>query len=106
MPEGGNADADVKLLKEALTQLLQAQVGLLRYPLAQLLVMTFKAGAPVPAALPGLHGPFLLLALPVALHAALGDPENTGQFLGAVATLAARHQALPQIKAVALHATA
>src|SRR3569623_1230132 len=104
MPEGGGADADAKLLKQPPAQLLQAQGGLLIDPLAQLLIMLLKARALVASPRFGLRGTFLQITLPIAFHAALGEPQGAGKVRRTKSTLAAGNQTFPQIKAEALHA--
>lgn len=90
MPQGGQADGNLQLLKTALLEFAQRQIGLADNPSAQSPVMLFQAGAPITADFLGLALARTAVLVPKTFHALAADAETLADLTGAFPTFPCR----------------
>ena len=95
VPEGCDPKADSQVRRDAFLKLAQGEIGLLFDPASKRGVVLFQTRAPVAASLARSQTPGVAVQLPVTFHAALGNREESRNFLRALTSLSGRHDPFP-----------
>jgi hypothetical protein len=90
VPQSGDADGHLQLLKTSLLKFPQGQVRSHGNPMAQGSIVLFQPGAPVTADLLGMAHTRQTVLLPKPLHAFAADAKTPANFTRALSALSGR----------------